>query len=81
MPLGFGRNGNDIVIPYGFNIISGKNNLDYSVYKNNSIIGKASLYKEYSIAGDKNEIKFSLVIPKLSKKNVRINIQILHLVA
>ena len=70
LPLGFGRSGNDIIIPYDFRISSENKAINYTVYKNNTVIDMNSLYKEYSMVGDKIEIKFSLIIPKHSNKNI-----------
>lgn len=72
-PLGFGTVGNNIVIPYDFNITSENDIINYSVLKNSSLIDITSLYKENSLVDDKIEINFSLIIPESSSRSIVIS--------
>lgn len=71
--LGFGRNGNDIVIPYDFSIYYEGSPLKFEVYKNDILINENAWYKTFCLLDDKIEIKFEVSISKNSKRNISIS--------
>lgn len=71
--LGFGRRGNDIVIPYDFTIYSAGLPLKFEVYKNNTLVNENAWYNTFCLVEDKIEIKFEVNISKNSIKNLLIS--------